>query len=706
MPGIVQKAFARKKPQIVKETAVLKPANGATYTPTVPAATLPSSPNPRAKAAVSAEEVPQQVFKEVVRPETQLPLSERELGEEIVKTLTATNPSAPKNVVHFNMRDRVFKLDPMVDQLAQHYSTDGYLLHNTSEEAKRQLEQAKAAEEAAARYQTELERVQQRREEGVGTASVGTDSEPPDDSRTLRNQFNFSDRAAQTAVQPPRDRGTATEPPPTASTTGSCSMWQIYDAYIEDQERQAAAEEQSSRPRVGGRKGGAAGGPNATAVDDATRRGGGTGPMSSAAMGRVARVLERMANQNTFADVSMDFRYWDDAADGVREAEGTLLPLWRFTAEKGRHKALTALCWSSDYLDLFAAGYGSYGFLKQCSGLVACFSLKNPSYPEFSCVTDSGVLCLDLHAQHPNLLAVGCYDGSVHVFDIRQKGVRSLYSATAQTGKHTDPVWQVRWAAAEGQRGLQFFSVSTDGRFTLWTLAKNELIHQNILELHAEPSLAADAADGWEDTSSPGSLAGGCCFDFNQGQDHLFVVGTEEGRIHECSTAHNSGYLHTYLGHHMSVYSVRWNRLHPRFFLSCGADWTVRLWDSRRAQPVLVFDLGSPVGDVAWSPHAATTFAAATEEGKVHVFDISQNSIEALCEQRVVTQGRLTKVAFNPQHPILLVGDDRGCVTCVKLSPNLRRVSQGDAKQTAKELEVAKLEKVIEVALKGMSEAG
>ena len=83
-------------------------------------------------------------------------------------------------------------------------------------------------------------------------------------------------------------------------------------------------------------------------------------------------------------------QYWDDAADGVREAEGTLLPLWRFTAERGRHKAVTALCWSSDYLDLFAAGYGSYGFLKQCSGLVACFSLKNPSYPEFSCTTDSG----------------------------------------------------------------------------------------------------------------------------------------------------------------------------------------------------------------------------------------------------------------------------------------------------------------------------
>lgn len=55
-------AFARKKPQIVKETAVLKPANGATYTPTAPVAVLPSNPNPRAKAVVSAEEVPQVHF--------------------------------------------------------------------------------------------------------------------------------------------------------------------------------------------------------------------------------------------------------------------------------------------------------------------------------------------------------------------------------------------------------------------------------------------------------------------------------------------------------------------------------------------------------------------------------------------------------------------------------------------------------------------
>ena len=66
-------AFARKKPQIVKETAVLKPANGATYTPTIPAAALPSSPNPRAKATVSAEEAPQVCFCSCIGQDGQSP---------------------------------------------------------------------------------------------------------------------------------------------------------------------------------------------------------------------------------------------------------------------------------------------------------------------------------------------------------------------------------------------------------------------------------------------------------------------------------------------------------------------------------------------------------------------------------------------------------------------------------------------------------
>lgn len=31
--------------------------------------------------------------------------------------------------------------------------------------------------------------------------------------------------------------------------------------------------------------------------------------------------------------------------------------------------------------------------------------------------------------------------------------------------------------------------------------------------------------------------------------------------------------------HHMAVYAVKWNHFHPKTFISCSADWTVKVWD-------------------------------------------------------------------------------------------------------------------------------
>lgn len=56
----------------------------------------------------------------------------------------------------------------------------------------------------------------------------------------------------------------------------------------------------------------------------------------------------------------------------------------------------------------------------------------------------SGVMCLDIHPEHQFLLAAGMYDGSVAIYDLREGTNNPLYRATAKSGKHTDPVWQVR----------------------------------------------------------------------------------------------------------------------------------------------------------------------------------------------------------------------------------------------------------------------
>lgn len=97
----------------------------------------------------------------------------------------------------------------------------------------------------------------------------------------------------------------------------------------------------------------------------------------------------------------------------------------------------------------------------------------------------------------------------------------------------------------------------------------------------------------------------------------------------------------------------------------------MKLWDHTQKQPLMSFDLGNAVGDVCWSPYSSSVFAAVTNDGKVHIFDLAENKHEPMCDQKVVRKSKLTHATFNPKEPLLLVGDDRGGVLCLKVSLNL-----------------------------------
>jgi dynein intermediate chain 1 len=65
----------------------------------------------------------------------------------------------------------------------------------------------------------------------------------------------------------------------------------------------------------------------------------------------------------------------------------------------------------------------------------------------------TGVMALHFHPSFANLLAVGCYDGSVMVFDVQSQTDAPLYRANIRTKQHTDPVWQVCWQVRAIQAG-------------------------------------------------------------------------------------------------------------------------------------------------------------------------------------------------------------------------------------------------------------
>ena len=117
-----------------------------------------------------------------------------------------------------------------------------------------------------------------------------------------------------------------------------------------------------------------------------------------------------------------------------------------------------------------------------------------------------------------------------------------------------------------------------------------------------------------------------------------------------------------------------------------------------------MFDLNAQVGDVAWAPYSSTVFAAVTIDGKVHIYDLYINKYNPICVQAVVPKkkAKLNHILFNQSHPIIIVGDSKGVVHCLKLSPNLRRQSKEvktallnkDLKK-AGEMEIKKLEQLL-----------
>ncbi|XP_068109164.1 dynein axonemal intermediate chain 1 isoform X2 [Hyperolius riggenbachi] len=505
----------------------------------------------------------------LVKPPDQLELTEAELKEEFTRILTANNPHAPQNIVRYSFKERAYRPISIVDQLAVHFSLDGNMLHKDSDEARRQKARLGIIEEAPPSDSGEAGDAEKEGKSEAQTSMDGTEGEQVPSrgkkERKLTNQFNYSERASQTFNNPLRERASQTEPPPRATFSSTANQWEIYDAYVEELQKQEKLKEKHKAP--------------VTKKDEElqTRRKLPTTESQSDDIGKVvksSKIMERMVNQNMFDDITQDFKYFEDVADEFREQEGTLLPLWKFQYDKAKRLAVTALCWNPKYKDLFAVGHGSYDFMKQTRGMLLLYSLKNPSFPEYIFNTESGIMCLDIHKDHPYLVAVGFYDGNVAIFNMKSSSEQPKYMSSAKSGKHTDPVWQVKWQKDDLDKNLNFFSVSSDGRVVSWTLIKNELVHTDVIRLSVEGPAGTDAEGLQLQTHGSGTS-----FDFHRQIDYLFLVGTEEGKIHKCSKAYSSQFLDTFDAHNMAVDSVRWNPFHPKVFITCSSDWTVKIWE-------------------------------------------------------------------------------------------------------------------------------
>ncbi|XP_034947579.1 dynein intermediate chain 2, ciliary [Chelonus insularis] len=642
-----------------------------------------------------------------LKPEDQLLLTEAELQEEIVRVLTIHNPRIPDSLVEWSWKEGAFINLPKPPDIVTILSVPGTLLHKDSEEAKKQasggsidaekptikveepIKKEEEPEEDAPDAEEADEEGDDKQADGGGEAELETAEEEASEKPVkVPNQFNFCERAALTYHNPVRDMSTQTVPPPTASFNSAVFQWVIFDEYQEDYERQQREKEKEKKPLPQQKKGEDMTVKKKTLIESVA---------VNQRMLQAAKTLDRMVNQNIFNEILQDYRYWNDPSDEFKDGEGSLLPLWKFQYEKTKKHDVTDLCFNARYYDLFAVSFGSFSFDSPVSnGTVCLFSLKNPSYPEWTCITESPVMCLDFNTQHPHLLVIGIMDGTVAVYNVMLPPTTPQYRSNEVHQKHGGIVWEVRWAPDTDEGNLAFYSVSIDGKINHWILNQNELGLVTIMTLYLDrPPIPGP--DGTLIT-----LQGcGTCIAFHPTEKDVFLVGTEEGTIYKCNTAFSSIYMQTYNeAHNMPVYRIVFNKFNSSIFASCSGDWRIKIWEDNRLEPLFMFDLGVPIGDIQWAPYSSTVLASVSNDGKVTVFDLNVNKYRPICSQPVVSKRRskLTRLAFNSVLPFIIVGDDKGTVNSLKLSPNLRVKVKPTKKQmhlSHEELESMKLERLL-----------
>ena len=82
--------------------------------------------------------------------------------------------------------------------------------------------------------------------------------------------------------------------------------------------------------------------------------------------------------------------------------------------------------------------------MKMCTnGAVCLFTIKNPSYPEHVCGTETGAMCMDIHKKFPYMVVVGLQDGGVNVFNVQVTCKEPAYKSNSIMDKHNGIVWEV-----------------------------------------------------------------------------------------------------------------------------------------------------------------------------------------------------------------------------------------------------------------------
>lgn len=147
----------------------------------------------------------------------------------------------------------------------------------------------------------------------------------------------------------------------------------------------------------------------------------------------------------------------------------------------------------------------------------------------------------------------------------------------------------------------------------------------------------------------------------------VYFVGTDEGCLHKCSIYYPFQHLSVLRAHKYGVHSMEFSPWSPRIFLTCGTDWTVRIWIDDVAEPMIELKNGfEPIQCAQWCPSNSTIVLSATRS-RIDVWDFRTNCLRPASSHLVHAReddrsaaGGITECRFTACGRSIVAGDDDG----------------------------------------------
>ncbi|GAA5972888.1 hypothetical protein JCM21900_002252 [Sporobolomyces salmonicolor] len=282
-------------------------------------------------------------------------------------------------------------------------------------------------------------------------------------------------------------------------------------------------------------------------------------------------------------DYLRDYAVTND--NGRNEAEGKkarvrLLGSW-YDEQWGRGRSVTGVDWSPKFPELFVASYNKNPMaINEPDGVACMWNLHLKERPEYVFHSQSDVLSVSFSPFHPNLVIGGTYSGQILLWDTRSRHPNPVLKTPLSASGHTHPVYSLSMVGTQNAHSL--VSASTDGTVCAWTL--------DMLARPQETLELVHPAHNKTDEVSVTTLG------FPLGETTTFWVGTEEGNVYAANRYDRAGAKaglvqnEVYRGHSGPVTSMDFHPVEGTvdlsdLFLTCGVDWTVKLWRAGGANP-------------------------------------------------------------------------------------------------------------------------